>query len=185
MHLLPQHICGQHSSTENWHFNNLWHDLRVISGFILPLGIIIPFGTKNYLIKQTDALCLSICQGVRCVLRLLCEAGGGYRLGRRPISAADFTLPGLVKDMRRHTPHLPPDGVHRSHFAFLSSVFANCVFPFFLFLLQLVQPNLNDIMLRGSRTEYVPTRPCRRTREQWQEGYLLNRMMRYLSVRKI
>lgn len=45
-----------------------------------------------------------------------------------------FALPRLVKDMRRHTLHLYPDGFHRSTFAFLSSVFANCVvFPFFPF----------------------------------------------------
>lgn len=46
--------------------------------------------------------------------------------------------------MRRHTFLVSPDGFHRSQFAFLTSVSANCVFPPFFspFLLQLVQPKM-------------------------------------------
>ncbi|CAB1432165.1 unnamed protein product [Pleuronectes platessa] len=36
-------------------------------------------------------------------------------------------------------------------------------------------------MPRGSRAGYVPARPCRRTREQRQEDYLLHRRMKSFS----
>lgn len=57
--------------------------------------------------------------------------GGRRRIPFGTTSNLDFSLPGLVKDMRRHTLYLPSDGVHLSQLAFLSSVFANYVFPFF------------------------------------------------------
>lgn len=92
-------------------------------------------------------------------------------LGCRRLS----TLPRLVEDMRRSTrsPTFPlMDFIAVSQFAFLCPVFANCV-SFFPFLIHFPQPNWNDIMPRGSQTEYVPTRPCRRTRDRRQEGPLL------------
>lgn len=104
-------------------------------------------------------------------------------LGCRRLS----TLPRLVEDMRRSTrsPTFPlMDFIAVSQFAFLCPVFANCV-SFFPFLIHFPQPNWNDIMPRGSQTEYVPTRPCRRTRDQRQEGPLPDRRMILFSSRKI
>lgn len=74
--------------------------------------------------------------------------------------------------MKRRTPHFSPDGFHRSKFAFLSSVFANCVFLLFFPLSSYSSRSQTGMTsCRGEvRLEYVPTRPCRRTGDQRREG---------------
>lgn len=148
----------------------------VISGFILPCGAIIfaPTITCN-LIKQTDALPLSLYPGQR----LLNEIRGWEHTVWDDFPTPFYTLCPDWLEMWRDTlsSSLLMDFIEvslHSLLLFLLTVF----FPLFsLSSYSSYSQNWNDIMPRGTQAESVPTRPCRRTRDQWQEGYLLNRRM--------
>lgn len=134
----------------------------------------------NLCITQADAL-LFVSTTRFCGIAVKRKPKDSTLYGRLPGSAAD-SLPHSSQAGQRYETRSPSlswrvssQSVCIPEFMFLLTAFFLC----FLFLWQLVQPNLNDIMLRGSQAEHVPTRPYRRTRDQRQIW-----MIKYLSERE-